>query len=231
MLSGFVTKSMYMDAFSASSGLMPAWLNPGCAARLAVDGETLGFFGELAPHESQLRKLRQTIFLGEFNLARLFQHALRQPVARELSRFPAVVRDFSFTFPDTVRWQQIAEMLGVARHFGNAKHRTLGDFSRQKRAVRIVCPVVACDFPGAGPYIAPGGTAGVGPPNLLRAHGAWRTAAIPTGVALVRNRISHASSPFCEYRKSTPLSHRNPSKIRLRPNRSAILREEHLTYL
>ncbi len=111
MLSGFVTKSMYMDAFSASSGLMPAWLNPGCAARLAVDGETLGFFGELAPHESQSRKLRQTIFLGEFNLARLFQHALRQPVARELSRFPAVVRDFSFTFPDTVRWQQIAEML------------------------------------------------------------------------------------------------------------------------
>ena len=111
LLSGFVTKSMYMDAFSASSGLMPPWLHPGRAARLVVDGETLGFFGELAHHESQSRKLRQTIFLGEFNLARLFQHALRQPAARELSRFPAVVRDFSFTFPDAVRWQQIAETL------------------------------------------------------------------------------------------------------------------------
>ena len=111
LLSGFVTKSIYLDAFQAASGLMPPWLHPGRAARLVVDGETLGFFGELAPQESQSRKLRQTIFIGEFNLARLFQHALREPAARELSRFPAVVRDFSFTFPDGVRWQQIAETL------------------------------------------------------------------------------------------------------------------------
>ncbi|HTU51649.1 MAG TPA: phenylalanine--tRNA ligase subunit beta [Acidobacteriaceae bacterium] len=111
LLAGFVTKSMYMDAFHASSTLMPPWLHPGRAARLVADGETLGFFGELAPQESQSSKFRQTIFIGEFNLARLFQHALRQPVARELSRFPAVVRDFSFTFPDAVRWQQIAETL------------------------------------------------------------------------------------------------------------------------
>lgn len=111
LLAGFVSKSMYMDSFQASIGLMPPWLHPGRAGRLVVDGETLGFFGELALQESQSRKLRQTIFIGEFNLARLFQHALRQPAARELSRFPAVVRDFSFTFPDAVRWQQIAETL------------------------------------------------------------------------------------------------------------------------
>jgi phenylalanyl-tRNA synthetase beta chain len=117
LLAGFVAKSIYMDAFHAASGLMPPWLHPGRAARLVVDGETLGFFGELSPQESQSRKLRQTIFLGEFNLTRLFQHALRQPAAHELSRFPAVVRDFSFTFPDAVRWQKIAETvasLGIA---------------------------------------------------------------------------------------------------------------------
>ena len=117
LLSGFVSKSMYMDAFPPATGLMPPWLHPGHAARLVADGETLGHFGELAPQESQSRKLRQTVFIGEFNLARLFQHALRQPAARELSRFPAVVRDFSFTFPDSVRWQQIAETvasLGIA---------------------------------------------------------------------------------------------------------------------
>jgi phenylalanyl-tRNA synthetase beta chain len=111
LLARFVSKSMYIDSFPASTGLMPPWLHPGRAARLVVDGETLGFFGELALQESQSRKLRQTIFIGEFNLARLFLHALRQPAARELSRFPAVVRDFSFTFPDAVRWQQIAETL------------------------------------------------------------------------------------------------------------------------
>jgi phenylalanyl-tRNA synthetase beta chain len=111
LLSGYVTKSIYMDTFQAASGLMPPWLHPGRSARLVADGETLGFFGELAPQESQARKLRQTIFIGEFNLARLLQHALRQPAAHELSRFPAVVRDFSFTFPDTVLWQQIDEAL------------------------------------------------------------------------------------------------------------------------
>ena len=51
-----------MDAFPPATGLMPPWLHPGRAARLVVDGETLGCFGELAPQESQSRKLRQTIF-------------------------------------------------------------------------------------------------------------------------------------------------------------------------
>jgi phenylalanyl-tRNA synthetase beta chain len=111
LLAGFETKSIYIDAFQASSGLMPSWLHPGRVARLVANGETLGFFGELAPQESQSRKLRKAVFVGEFNLARLFQLALRQPAARELSRFPAVVRDFSFTFRDAVRWQQIAEAL------------------------------------------------------------------------------------------------------------------------
>jgi phenylalanyl-tRNA synthetase beta chain len=111
LLAHFTTKSIYIDAFSASSGLMPPWLHPGRAARIVADGETIGFFGELAPQESQSRKLRQTVFVGEFNLARLFRHSLREPVASELSRFPAVVRDFSFTFPDAIHWQRIADTL------------------------------------------------------------------------------------------------------------------------
>lgn len=111
LLARFVTKSIYFDTFPVSSGLMPPWLHPSRAARLVADGETIGFFGELASQESQLRKLRRTVFLGEFNLARLFQHALREPTARELSRFPAVVRDFSFTFPDAIHWQQIVDSL------------------------------------------------------------------------------------------------------------------------
>jgi phenylalanyl-tRNA synthetase beta chain len=111
LLVGFVSKSTYIDTFQASSGLMPRWLRPGRAARLVVDGETIGFFGELAQQESQSRKLRQIAFIGEFNLARLLPHSLHQPAAHELSRFPAVVRDFSFTFPDAVLWQQITEAL------------------------------------------------------------------------------------------------------------------------
>ncbi len=111
ILGSFQKKSIYFDAFPASSGLMPQWLHPGRAARVVLDGETIGFFGQLAPQETQSRKLRQTVFVGEFDLERLFRHELREPAARDLSRFPAVVRDFSFTFPDTVPWQRIADTL------------------------------------------------------------------------------------------------------------------------
>ncbi|MDR5730081.1 MAG: phenylalanine--tRNA ligase subunit beta [Terriglobia bacterium] len=111
LLARFVTKSTYFDTFPASTGLMPAWLHPGRAARVVADGETIGFFGELAAQEAQSRKLRQTAFVGEFDLERLFRRSLRAPIVRELSRFPAVVRDFSFTFSDAIRWQQIADAL------------------------------------------------------------------------------------------------------------------------
>jgi phenylalanyl-tRNA synthetase beta chain len=133
LLSGFVSKSMYMDAFPASSGLTPPWLHPGRTARLVMDGETLGFFGELAPQESQSRKLRQVIFIGEFNLTRLFQHALREPSSRELSRFPAVVRDFSFTFPDSVQWRQIAEKV-VSLGISEMRSTEPREIFREKKA-------------------------------------------------------------------------------------------------
>jgi phenylalanyl-tRNA synthetase beta chain len=145
LLSGFLTKSFYIDTFQASSGLMPPWLHPGRSARLAADGETLGFFGELAPQESQSRKLRQTIFVGEFNLARLFQHALRQPAAHELSRFPAVVRDFSFTFPDAVRWQQIDETLaslGIAELRSTAPREIFRDKKEPSGSYALLLRVV-----------------------------------------------------------------------------------------
>ena len=113
LLAGFSIKSIYFDSFPASSGLMPAWLHPGRSARVVADGETIGFFGELASSEVQSRKLKQAVFIGEFDLDRLFRRALRGPVVRELSRFPAVVRDFSFTFPESLPWQQIADALAA----------------------------------------------------------------------------------------------------------------------
>jgi phenylalanyl-tRNA synthetase beta chain len=111
LLAAFSSRSNYFDTFPASSGLMPVWLDPASGARVVLDGETVGFFGQLSPAQLQQRKLRQPVLIGELYLDRIFQHALRVPAVCELSRFPAVVRDFSFLFPDTVRWEQIAEKL------------------------------------------------------------------------------------------------------------------------
>ncbi len=107
LLAGFFTESIYFDAFPGTIGLTLSWLCPGRSLRMVANGETVGFFGQLSPEESRQRKLRQTVFVAELDVERLFRHPLRNPAVRELSRFPAVVRDFSFQFPDSVHWQQI----------------------------------------------------------------------------------------------------------------------------
>jgi len=90
---------------------MPAWLHPGRSARAVLDGATVGYFGQLHPAEAQRRKLKQAVYVGEIYLDRLYKQSLRQPAVRELSRFQAVRRDFSFLLPDTMPYAQVAEAL------------------------------------------------------------------------------------------------------------------------
>jgi phenylalanyl-tRNA synthetase beta chain len=107
----FATRSFYFDSFAAGAGITPPWLHPGRAARAVADGLTIAWFGQLNPAMAQQRKLRQGVYVGEIYLDRLYRLPLRQPIAAELSRFQPVDRDFSFIFPDAVRWESIAEAL------------------------------------------------------------------------------------------------------------------------
>ena len=86
----------------------PTWLQPGRGATALLDGHPVAQFGELAISEKDRRKLRQPVYLAQVDLARLYALPLRQVTARELSRFQAVERDFSFTFPDSMQWHTIA---------------------------------------------------------------------------------------------------------------------------
>ncbi len=87
---------------------LPAWLEPGRSATAHLGTQTLAHFGELAHTEAARRKLRQPIFLAEIDLAQLYALPLRKVTARELSRFQAAGRDFSFVLPDTVHWRTVA---------------------------------------------------------------------------------------------------------------------------
>jgi phenylalanyl-tRNA synthetase beta chain len=107
----FAQRSFYFDTFDTAAGVIPAWLHPGRSARAVADGLTVAWFGQLNPAEAQQRKLRQTVYVGEIYLDRLYRLPLRQPIAPELSRYQPVERDFSFVFADVVRWQSIAEAL------------------------------------------------------------------------------------------------------------------------
>jgi phenylalanyl-tRNA synthetase beta chain len=89
----------------------PAWLEPGRGATALLDGRPVAYFGELAAREREARKLRQPVYLAEIDVEALYGLPLRRSTARELSRFQAVERDFSFTFADPVQWRTIAETM------------------------------------------------------------------------------------------------------------------------
>ncbi len=86
---------------------LPAWIEPGRGALVLLEGRPVGVFGELAASEAAARKLRQPCVFAELDAASLLQLPLRQPALRELSRFQAVDRDFSFIFPDSIGWGAI----------------------------------------------------------------------------------------------------------------------------
>ena len=90
-----------------TSGL-PSWIAAGRGGRALLDGKPVAVFGELSAEEMQRRKLRQTCVSAEVSAQVLLTSPLRQPVVQDLSRYQAVERDFSFVFPDSVRWEAIA---------------------------------------------------------------------------------------------------------------------------
>jgi phenylalanyl-tRNA synthetase beta chain len=61
----------------------------------------------LHPAEAERRKLKQTIWIGELWLDRLYKQGLRQPAVEDLSRYQPVRRDFSVILPDTVMYAKV----------------------------------------------------------------------------------------------------------------------------
>ncbi len=104
ILSRFQTRDIYFDRFPAESGITPAWLHPYRAARVAAEGLTVGWFGQLHPHEAAARKIEDAVLIGELYLDRLYKLALRKPAAREISRFQPVRRDFSLVLDQSIPW-------------------------------------------------------------------------------------------------------------------------------
>ncbi len=115
VLGRFQARSAYFDRFEAEAGLTPEWLHPYRAARVTVDGVTMGWFGQLHPREAARRKLKEPVLVGELYLDRLYELPLRQPAAREISRFQPVHRDFSFVLNESVAWEKIDRAVAELR--------------------------------------------------------------------------------------------------------------------
>ena len=86
---------------------LPAWMARGRGARALLDGNVVAVWGELHPAEAHRRKVKQTCVLAQVRADILLALPLRKPLARELSRFQAAERDFSFVLPDVVGWNAV----------------------------------------------------------------------------------------------------------------------------
>ncbi len=111
LLAAFQHQGLYFDTMT------PPYFHPGRSARAVLDGETVARFGQLHPEIAAARKLRQDVFVAEVLLDRLYKHALHEPKYERISKFPAVERDFSFVFADSISFERIHSAvrgLGIA---------------------------------------------------------------------------------------------------------------------
>jgi phenylalanyl-tRNA synthetase beta chain len=111
VLERFQSGSVYFDSFPVEDSLTPSWLHPYRSARVAVDGATMGWFGQLHPREAAARKIKQPVLVGELYLDRLYRLPLRNPRARDISRFQPVRRDFSLILDESIVWAKIDQAL------------------------------------------------------------------------------------------------------------------------
>jgi phenylalanyl-tRNA synthetase beta chain len=83
------------------------YFHPGRSARALVNGATVAQFGQIHPQVAASRKLRQDVFVADFDLEQLYKLGLRPVKFTPLGKYPAVERDFSFVFADEVSFERM----------------------------------------------------------------------------------------------------------------------------
>ncbi|MGP0017863.1 MAG: phenylalanine--tRNA ligase subunit beta [Candidatus Sulfotelmatobacter sp.] len=85
------------------------YFHRGRSARARVNGAVVAQFGQIHPEVAAARKLRQDVYLAEFDLEQLYQLGLRPVKFAPLGKYPAVERDFSLVFADDVSFEEISK--------------------------------------------------------------------------------------------------------------------------
>jgi phenylalanyl-tRNA synthetase beta chain len=93
----------------------PEYFHPGRSARALIDGIPVAQFGQIAETVKTGRKLRQNVYLAEFDLEQLHARGLRTILYAPLPKYPAVERDFSFIFSDQVEFEAMRRAVMVLR--------------------------------------------------------------------------------------------------------------------
>jgi phenylalanyl-tRNA synthetase beta chain len=99
------------DALSVSAATRP-WLHPGQAAELHLDGQPLGYAGQLHPAVAAELDFDVPVFVAELDLERLRAGAL--PEYAGTPRYPSVRRDLALLVPSAVPAAEIRRVAASA---------------------------------------------------------------------------------------------------------------------
>jgi phenylalanyl-tRNA synthetase beta chain len=109
LLSAFAASDLSFDRQA------PEYFHHGRSARVLLEGKPVAHFGQIDPSAAAQRKLRQDVFLAELDLEELYRRGLRQVRFSPLPRYPAVERDFSFIFADSVAFEEMRKVVAALR--------------------------------------------------------------------------------------------------------------------
>jgi phenylalanyl-tRNA synthetase beta chain len=86
-------------------------LHPGKTARIEIAGEPIGILGSLHPALAEEVKLQAPCWLFEVDLDRLLQYCASRIAYRDLSRFPAVLRDVAIVTDESFASDQVVQFV------------------------------------------------------------------------------------------------------------------------
>jgi phenylalanyl-tRNA synthetase beta chain len=86
-------------------------LHPGKTARIEVAGEPIGVLGSLHPALAEEMKLQDPCWLFEVDLDRLLEYSPPRTTYRELSRFPAVLRDVAIVTDESFASDRVVQFV------------------------------------------------------------------------------------------------------------------------
>lgn len=89
---------------------------PGRGAELFLDGEPLGWVGELSDASRRQLDLQESVTVAELDVSRFERVAQLTPVCHAVSTFPVIERDLNFVLDDAVTWETLEHV--VARSAG-----------------------------------------------------------------------------------------------------------------
>ena len=88
--------------------------HPGRCAEVSMDGEVLGYMGQVHPLVAANYGMECEVYCAEISFTKLMAHLLPDATYTPLPKYPAVTRDLSFVCDETITVAQAEQTIGAA---------------------------------------------------------------------------------------------------------------------